>query len=415
MYIFCSRRHKPRIYIKDAGNLRLLYTEEKSIHLEGRKACAQRFITHLEFMCKCHSSRLKIGMLSTYPPHRCGIGTYTKYFVDELKKSMHVEVIQIDKPSSCNPLYFLELARKVKGNDIVHVQHEYGLFGFNAFLIPYLYIAPLVFLYLRFPRGPRIITTLHTVNQKSLLLFLLPNFFIMRFSDLLIVHTKTAKRLLKRFGIKEKKISVLPHGSYQYPKKLDKNDCKKILGLNDKKVILVFGFVCKWKDYKIIIDILPSLGKETMLLIAGGPRKKKDIPYYRNLTKYVGRLNLERQVLFHGYVEEKMLPIVFNSAEIAVLTNKNTTQSGVLNLILGFKIPAIAPRINYFQEIKDEYDCIDLYKPYDRGDLKKKVAQLLNNNERKAYLRYKAGHYWHERQWKKVASQSITLYSRWTR
>jgi glycosyltransferase involved in cell wall biosynthesis len=345
-----------------------------------------------------------VGILSTYPPQKCGIATYTKYLADELKSmGGDIDIIKIEKPDSWNPFYFLNLARKARSCGIVCVQHEYGLFSANSFIGPYFYNLPVLFLCLRFPRKCKIVTILHTVNKRSLLAFFLPNFFMMRFSDNLIVHTKTAKRILIDYGVCQKKIYVIPHGVYTNSETMNKDLCKEKLGLKGKTVLMSFGFISRWKNYRLIIDALPFLGIEVRYLIAGCPRRQSDTLFYKKLIKYAKQRNVLDRVIFYGYVEEEKFSEVFNASDIAILCNTDTTQSGSLNTILAFDVPVLAPDLDYFREIKKHYNCIELYDKDSKDSLISNIHGILNNIKTREYLKNNSELYRKDLNWKEIA------------
>ena len=85
---------------------------------------------------------MRIGIISTYPPIECGIATYTGYLVDALRLVNNNEVCVVSQfggeGRGVYPAFHADdpdLADKVFRMmtqftpDVVHIQHEYGLFG----------------------------------------------------------------------------------------------------------------------------------------------------------------------------------------------------------------------------------------------------------------------------------------------
>ena len=84
---------------------------------------------------------MKIGMISTYPPIHCGIATYSSYLIEELRRLRNRVCIVCHKGGKgldCYPAFNYDdpdlphnafKAMKKFAPDLVHIQHEYALFG----------------------------------------------------------------------------------------------------------------------------------------------------------------------------------------------------------------------------------------------------------------------------------------------
>lgn len=84
---------------------------------------------------------MRIGFIPSYPPIECGIATYTQYLTDALRdKKMDIYVVSHRGGSGKNVFTAFDyedgdLAEKVFSMmtrltpDIVHIQHEFGLYG----------------------------------------------------------------------------------------------------------------------------------------------------------------------------------------------------------------------------------------------------------------------------------------------
>ena len=98
---------------------------------------------------KTISNKSKIVFLSTFPPTQCGIATYTqdtiKGITDVFGKSVTCEICELVNEPKAKPTQAFTLNTKDKAeyakvaeqinNDksvkLVHIQHEFGLFGGN--------------------------------------------------------------------------------------------------------------------------------------------------------------------------------------------------------------------------------------------------------------------------------------------
>jgi len=371
---------------------------------------------------KPHSSFRKISltMVSTWNV-RCGIADYTRFLTSHLKKEiMKVTILPIKSPPSTNPFYYASLAIKASMNaDIIHVQYEPGLFGrikFLRFSFPLSYI---FFLFLLlFGAKKRIVFTLHAVTKewrkssggrigriinKSLMKF------IGFLCDVVIVHTKASKCILKGI-INDKKIKIIPHGAYENPKRLNKQTCKRVLGLSNKKVITIFGFVTKNKGHDLLIDLMPKFNDDVRLVVAGGARTESDTRYLSFLKKKVKKFGVQRKVVFLDYIPEEKIPVVLSATDVAVLPYRNITESGAVHIILSHSVPTVTADLPNFREIKEEFNCVVLFKKDDKDDLFKKVTNLLNDEKERHRLSESCKKFWESRRWKVIAKMHKILY-----
>ena len=64
------------------------------------------------------------------------------------------------------------------------------------------------------------------------------------------------------YGVSESKLRVIPHGSFEKPNFLNKEECKRKLGLQNKTVITILGFVTPKKGHDLVIPLLPAIRSE---------------------------------------------------------------------------------------------------------------------------------------------------------
>ena len=72
---------------------------------------------------------MKIKLVTTYPPTRCGVAEYSGRLINSLKKvGIKPEIVDIKKPHSMNPFYFIGLAKEAAKDtskkDIIQVQFQ---------------------------------------------------------------------------------------------------------------------------------------------------------------------------------------------------------------------------------------------------------------------------------------------------
>ncbi len=96
---------------------------------------------------------MRIGFVTTYPPIDCGIATYSSYLIIELEKLGNLVYIISETGAKGERVYLSykkqdpDLSQKIFqaileiSPDIVHIQHEFGLFGphHGVSVIPLIY------------------------------------------------------------------------------------------------------------------------------------------------------------------------------------------------------------------------------------------------------------------------------------
>ncbi|HDH97394.1 MAG TPA: hypothetical protein ENF73_06685, partial [Proteobacteria bacterium] len=101
---------------------------------------------------------MEIGFVSTFLPQRCGIATYTNFLATALKNAapdLKIRIVAEREAEAkrqenfvVNPCWSrehdiaAEIAPHIEGVDIVHIQHEYAIFGYSADLVRLLEAVP---------------------------------------------------------------------------------------------------------------------------------------------------------------------------------------------------------------------------------------------------------------------------------
>lgn len=353
-------------------------------------------------------SKLKVNMVSSWGI-KCGIADTTQLLVENLNKydDISVEVCPITEPDSRNPLYFLKLLDKIGKNEITHIQYQPGLFGY--FPVPHLnynYIA-LLLVKLKLQKKNKIVTTLHEFGTTTLIDGLILK--ILNSSDRIIVHDVSLIKTLEERGFDREKITKIPLGVHASPV-LDQAECKKVLGFPDKRIITIFGFLGENKGHDLVVDVMPRLDDDIILLVAGGARNQEQQEYYNFLKDMVKSMELEDRVIFLDFVKDEDIPLVASATDLFIYPYTWIAASAALNQALTYRKPTLTSDLDYFKGIKDEFDCIELFKNRDKEDLFNKITGIMNNPDKQAYLTKQCGIYYEKSNWEAVAKQTKDLY-----
>jgi glycosyltransferase involved in cell wall biosynthesis len=204
---------------------------------------------------------MRVVFVSTYPPIECGIGTYTGFLVEALTKlpnEIHIVSQYGAEGRHVYPSYCPGedgIARKIFNAvnrvtpDIVHIQHEFGLYGELDG------IAVLELIYRLKSTDIPVIATFHTVQKgfefrKELILRTM-----CRELDGIIVHGQEHAEILRTvFDADPSKIFLIPHGA----RDMDPiPDAKEKLNLEERKVILLAGYYWPTNCFDRVVDFFP--------------------------------------------------------------------------------------------------------------------------------------------------------------
>jgi len=392
---------------------------------------------------------MKVCMISTYSTSEGGVSSYTRNLVQALKEHGVVVIIFSNKSKnnelnqSCEGgypvwnkgiLYPFQIFKAMVANqdaNIVHIQHEFFLYGgvFSAFLFP-------VLLFLVRLLNKPIVVTMHGViplfelnerfkkeNWLSGPLFLL-NFSLMLitkmivfFSDAIIVHGKFFVEVLYNdYKCPKKKIHVIPHGIKEIKTMIPQYEAKRRLGLENKVVVLFFGYITGYKGIETLIEAFGQLTKkyqDWILIIGGGehPRLCPNPNYKEYLVrlKQMAHLLLPEKCIFTGFIPEEELMLYLSAADIIVFPYTIAmSNSGPLALSISYGKPIITSNIPSMKELIPFEEV--LFKRRSAEDLAKKLELMFNNSNlrHKMLLHFKK--ICEVNSWNNVSMQTCMLY-----
>src|SRR5580692_10045828 len=297
----------------------------------------------------------RIAFVGNYLPRECGIATFTTDLCDALAgeygerrlfaipvndpdssydypEQVRLELTQEDIASYERAADFLNF----NSNDLVCLQHEYGIYGGSAGR----YILAL----LRKLRMP-LVTTLHTVlrepdaNQRIVL------DEMAQLSDRLVVMSEQAAEMLREvYDVPSEKIDVIPHGVPDLPF-MDPNYFKDSFGTQGKSVLLTFGLLSPNKGIENVIRALPAIlaKHENLVYIVSGAthphiRRREGERYREELQALAQECGVSSHVIFNNrFVSTEELIEHVGAADIYITPYRQEAQivSGTLAIALG--------------------------------------------------------------------------------
>ena len=377
---------------------------------------------------------MNISYISTYPPTRCGIGTYTNYLSQALlriNKELRISIIVENgakkiKDNLFETLpcfdrkedYVQKISEAVARSccDIVHIQHEFAIFNPDGRFLNLLE---------ELKKKTKIILTLHTVHTNETSDWNMEamrieeyNFRMSQLVDAIIVHHVSMKKELVSQNVNEKLIYVIPHGT-EMLKQTDKKDAMRKLELpENSKIILSFGFFGKLKRRELIIEALPEVLKkvpDAYVFFSGYVRDwvQEDFESRKLYEEKAKELGVSDHVIFaKGYIPDDEIYLVFNSSEVVVFPyfQEWYSGSGCLHLAMGSFKPMVVSKIQKFEEVPREISQELVFNPNDSSSLAKILITLLVDNNFREIIIGNVKRYALATSWDLIAKAHIRFY-----
>ncbi|PLW95474.1 MAG: glycosyl transferase [Marinilabiliales bacterium] len=133
-----------------------------------------------------------------------------------------------------------------------------------------------------------------------------------------------------------------PHPVYNhFGMRISKEEaCRQLNIPSNKKTVLFFGFIRKYKGLDNLINSFSMLDDSYQLLIAG--ESYSDFDEYQRLIDGNSNENIHPHI---RYIDDNEVPAFFSAAEVLVLPYKSATQSGISGIALHFRLPQIVSNV----------------------------------------------------------------------
>ena len=373
----------------------------------------------------------RIAFVGNYLPRECGIATFTTDLCNaltgeygegrlfaipvndpdssyEYPEQVRLEIAQEDVASYERAADFLNF----NGNDLVCLQHEYGIYGGIA--------GRHILALLRRLKMP-LVTTLHTVlrepdrNQRMVLEE------VAQISDRMIVMSELAAELLREvYGVPSGKIDVIPHGvpDMQF---MDPNYYKDKFGTEGKSVLLTFGLLSPNKGIENVIRALPAILERhpnVVYMVSGVThphiRRREGEHYREGLRALAEELGVSSQLILNNrFVNAEELVEHMGAADIYITPYRQEAQivSGTLAIALGAGKAIVSTPYWHARELLAEKRGVIV--PFENpGAIAEAVLALLENDAERHAMRKRAYLYSRGTTWPKTARAYMASFQR---
>lgn len=378
----------------------------------------------------------RIFFVSSYPPRRCGIATFTFDLVravselqgptgDQRRIPLVAALNDIaegyDYPQEVvleinqqQPLDYRKAADFINSSpaQVVCLQHEFGIFGGRSGI----YILDL----LENLKKP-VVTTLHRMLRAPDREEFDVLRSVCRCSTFVVVLAKRAVEFLKEiYGVPREKIFMIHHGAPNVPF-FSPSQYKDKIEAQGRPLILTSGLINPNKGIETAIEAMVLVARElpeVLYLILGAthPRVLRGFgeKYRLSLERRVAESKLRKQVRFQNrFVSSDELFTYLAAADIYLTPypSKEQISSGTLTQALAFGKAVISTPYWYAQELLAYgRGCIIPF-----GDVRamaEEIIYLLKNDRERDALRRKAYQFSRRLIWPRVARAYLALFRR---
>ncbi len=368
--------------------------------------------------------RPKITIISPVFPYRGGIANFTEAFFTDLQEKADVSLINFKRqyPSllfpgktqfetnskknifsertidSVNPFTWFSAGRKIKRD-----APDFLVFAYwHPFFAPaYGTIAGIA----RKNKKTKIIALCHNVlpHERNFTDIPLAKMFFKKVDFAITLSQKSSNDLkLLNDKIKSKTLFHPVYSNFGEP--AEKRAAREKLGLADKKTILFFGFIRKYKGLDILLRSIALLKNKIdfQLLVAGEFYEKKD--EYLNLIK---DYKLDDVVILRDkFIPSDEVKYYFGVADVVVLPYRSATQSGIVQIANNFHKPVIATDVGGLSEIIIDGVNGYIVEPENPQELADAILRFYQNNDEEKFsanVKFAVGKY----SWGKFVSEFL--------
>ncbi len=372
-------------------------------------------------------SELRVAIVGTYAPRRCGIATFSADIVAQLARyhpEIRPEIYTIDDSDlglvydeSCRLIAagdcesYARAARKINesGVDAVWLQHEFGIFGGPDGELVCDFVdriaAPLVVTF-------HTVLTAPTDRQRAII-----DHLVIRASRIMVMSQQGRDLLASEYDASPDRIQVIPHGAPDRPFGRE-DELKARLNLPGRNVLMTFGLLGPGKGLERVIEALPEIiarHPDTVYRIVGATHPNliaREGEAYREKLQALARdLGVENHIVWDNrFLETDELLDQLEACDIYVTPYANLQQStsGTLSYAVALgKAVVSTPYVHARELLADGVGL--LIEPLSHEALARAIVGLLDDPEALAAMKRRAYDKGRSTIWPEFAAASARL------
>jgi D-inositol-3-phosphate glycosyltransferase len=206
--------------------------------------------------------------------------------------------------------------------------------------------------------------------------------YFLNANDGLVVMSDSVERDIRSLGI-VKPIRRVAHPVYEiFGKPIEQKKARDQMHLpRDKKIILFFGFIRRYKGLHVLLQTMPQIVKALpgLHLVVAGEFYDDEAFYRRILQQH----RLEEHVSWYNdYIPEEDIKKFFSAADLVVQPYVSATQSGVAQIAYNFNQPLVVTDVGGLAEIVPHEKAGLVVPPQDSRELAKAVIRFFDEKMR---------------------------------
>ncbi len=258
-----------------------------------------------------------------------GVRRYGQLIADEARGRAGISVREaeagrIDESSE----QLTQVAAELASSDVVVMQWNRRGWGKNGRSLPRL---------LRFRRAYKgaLVVTMHDVFDRAGLRqrHLQPDVWSLRWlgrtAERIVVHSQIEVERLRGI-IPIDKIRVIPHFVEDRRLSLTPDEARANLGLSDRRIVTLLGFVYGRKGHRYAVDAVPFMPDDAVMVYAGGPVAGRTFVHDLALSR-AAELGLGDRFRITGYLDDAAWETWIAATHLAILPFTDLSASGSLS------------------------------------------------------------------------------------
>ena len=167
-----------------------------------------------------------------------------------------------------------------------------------------------------------------------------------------------------------------------------------------------------WRNHKNLVGLVKAFGilknkyKLDYQLVLGG----KEDPYYPEVRRAWEKLELEKEIIRTGFIDQEKLPLFYNAAEISVIPSfyEGFGLVGLESMACG--TPVVSSNKTSLPEILD--DAAIYFNPNNPEEMAKKMKLVLTDKKLYNELREKGFKQIRKYSWEKMGKETMEIYKK---
>jgi glycosyltransferase involved in cell wall biosynthesis len=177
--------------------------------------------------------------------------------------------------------------------------------------------------------------------------------------------------------------------------------------------LTVFGYFTPEKGQDVVIDALAHVGAPIRLRLAGGVRRQEDEKYLQHCLQKIDSLGLRDRVEVTGFVPDSEITRIYAESDLVIAPFRWTSGSGSLAQALARGAPILASDLALNQEISARVPgALEFFKSEDARDCAVQIDRLLSDAGLRDRMREGARRYAQENSPVRTAQRHLEFYRR---